>query len=308
MWQPLASRQTLIQRASLLQKIRAYFDRESVIEVEVPVIGERGVTDLHVDALELEISAKEHYLQTSPEYFMKRLLAAGLGDIYYLGKAFRRDQPGRIHHHEFTMLEWYRLGFNDQSLIDDVFQLIAFLKPDVPTTKFSYEQVFQQHVGLNPHTASVNELKQRAHESLDLSWDDDDRSTWLDLLFSHLVEANLPQGLCAIYDYPACQSALAKLGNSESGQTVAKRFECFYSGVELANGYWELTDPSEQLKRFELDNQLRGLANKKKMALDTDFLAAVEHGLPECAGVALGIDRLVMALLELPSIERQRSF
>lgn len=308
MWQPKASIETLKQRAEILKKIRTFFEARHVLEVDVPLIGEYSVTDPYLDALSIEREGKAHFLQTSPEYFMKRLLAVGCESIYYLGKAFRADELGRTHMPEFTMLEWYRSGFDDQQLMNEVIDLLNFLKPGLTVYKVSYEDIFFRYTRLNPHSASSAVLKEFAHSQLDISWEDDDKSGWLDLIFTHCVEPNLHEGLYAIYHYPACQCALAKTQCDDSGVNVAKRFELYFNGVELANGYWELTDAREQRRRFEDDNQKRRALGKPTREIDPAFMNAIESGLPECAGVALGVDRLVMALLSLSSIDQQSSF
>lgn len=308
MWQPQASIGVLQQRADIIKAIRSFFANKHVLEVDVPVLGEYGVTDPYIDALTASINDRPHYLQSSPEYFMKRLLAAGAGDMYYLGKAFRKDEVGRLHHHEFTMLEWYRLGFDDRQLVDEVIELIKHLDDNICVQRASYADVFYDQLGLDPHLCSDKELSLLAKQLLNINWDNEPRSTWLDLLFSHCIEPELKRGLYVIYDYPACQSALAKVADDEHGRTTAKRFEFFLNGVELANGYWELTDAEEQRLRFEDDNKKRNSLGKPQIAMDTNLLAAMESGLPECAGVALGVDRLVMGLLGLANISEQRSF
>ena len=308
MWEPKANIATLEARADIVHRIRNFFQRRGVMEVDVPALGEHSVTDPYLDALSLTLSGKQHFLQTSPEYFMKRLLCAGSGDIFYLGKAFRADEKGRNHRPEFSMLEWYRLGFGDADLIKDVFELVLSLKPETSTQCLSYREIFEQHLGLNPHTATLAQLRARALDITDVSFDSDNRSMWLDLLFTHVIEPNLPRGLVAVCDYPACQSALARLGENRFGEPVAKRFEVFFDGLELANGYWELSDFQEQKARFDADNNLRQTLGKESVIPDTAFLAAIESGLPDCAGVALGVDRLVMRLLGLADISEQLSF
>ncbi len=308
MWQPHAAVQILRSRSKLLQKTRAYFEQRDVLEVDVPVIGEHGVTDPFVDALMLGHDKLAKYLQTSPEYFMKRLLAAGVGDIFYLGKAFREDPSTRFHHHEFTMLEWYRLGYDDQQLMSEVADLITILLPDVNVKRMSYEELFLDIVGVNPHQSTGPALAEIAKKHVDVRWQDESKSTWLDLIFTHVIEPQLTDGLYGVYDYPECQSALARVVAHDQGYKVAKRFEFFLNGVELANGYWELADVEEQKIRFCKDNELRRLLGKDEIPVDCNFLAAMEHGLPDCAGVALGVDRLVMQTLKLSSIQDQRCF
>lgn len=308
MWQPSASFTALQQRAKILSDIRAFFASNNVLEVDVPVIGASSVTDPHLDSLALVVNTKDYYLQTSPEFFMKRLLAAGYGDMYYLGKAFRQDESGRYHNPEFTMLEWYRLGFDDQQLMDEVISLVALFKPDLVVEKITYGDIFMRCTGLNPYVASAEELKKYAKKHIDFQWDDSNKSTWLDLIFSHVIEPRMSSGLTVVYDYPGEQAALAKTALNIAGDKIAKRFECFLQGVELANGYWELTDPIEQAKRFESDNVMRKTMHKKEIYADAKLLAALQQGMPECAGVALGVDRLVMALTDAERLAAVQSF
>lgn len=309
MWKPTANIHTLKKRAEYLQKIRAFFFERSVTEIDVPVIGECSVTDPFLDALSV-VEREDHagYLQTSPEYFMKRLLAAGSGDIYYLGKAFRAEEQGRIHHREFTMLEWYREGFDDQALMREVVDLVRYLDASAVVEYVSYHDVFERYLGANPHVLSLSELKALAREKAELSFDSDDMNTWLDLLFTHCVEPNLASGLVCIFDYPESQAALARVEMTQEGYSVAKRFEVYLNGIELANGYYELRDAQEQRWRFEADNLKRKKLGKKQIEIDSKLMAAITTGLPDCAGVALGVDRLMMILLGAESIAQQRSF
>jgi len=307
-WRPSASVSTLQQRAHLLARIRNFFCERNVLEVDTPCIGEYSVTDPHLEGIVLQRAGAEYFLQTSPEYFMKRLLAAGSGDIYSLGKAFREDEVGRIHSPEFTMLEWYRLGFDEQALIDEVIALMRELDAEISVTKASYGELFIECCGIDPHACSADDLARYAKAHLDIGFELNSKSDWLDLLFTHCVEPSFGEGLVVVYDYPSCQSALARVVDNASGVSVAKRFECYLNGVELANGYWELTDYNEQKRRFAADNQARLDMGKIGKAVDPYFLAALEQGLPECSGVALGVDRLMMALLTLDSIAEQRTF
>ena len=289
--------QLIEKRASVLHRIREYFDQQGVFEVEVPLLGSSSVTDPHLSAISAQCQNRNFFLQTSPEYFMKRLLAEGSGDIYYLGKAFRNDEHGRLHNPEFTMLEWYRTEMNDVELMDDLGALLHHLAPlqvDLQIDHFSYGDIFEKYVGLNPHQASTEELAAAAKQQLDVQFSDEPKSTWLDLLFSHLVEKHLKNPTFVV-DYPECQSALARL-QSAGDYNVAKRFELFWHGLELANGYWELTDVNVQRQRFMQDNKTREAMGLPQISLDENFLAALEKGLPECAGVALGVDRLMMCL------------
>lgn len=307
-WQPTATIETLRHRAKILAHIRQFFEIRDVFEVDVPVLSETGVTDLHVDCLQTRVSGNTQYLQSSPEYFMKRLLASGSGSIYYLGKAFRDGELGRRHHSEFTMLEWYRTGWDECQLIEEVASLLRELGLDYDVQTLMYGDVFEQVVGLNPHAAPLAELQQKAASIAGSDFSNESRSTCLDLIFSVSVEPQLPSGLVFIRNYPACQAALARLSKDEGGNTTARRFEAFLNGIELANGYYELIDPVEQKSRFDADIALRRAAGKPVMPVDTKLLTAMESGLPTCAGVALGVDRLLMQLLGADDISRVMPF
>lgn len=291
----------LAKRAELLKNIRSFYDDREVMEVDVPALGISTVTDPYIQSFSCSNSDVNNdpgfFLQTSPEFYMKRLLSQGAGDMYYLGKAYRKEESGAKHSPEFTMLEWYRLGFCDRVLIEEVFELISSLKADVKPTRASYRCVFEQVVGVNPYDCPIEELQRIAKETLNIEWQDSNINTWLDVLFTHLVEPEFKGQLIAVYDYPSSQCALARLGKSECGRhTVAKRFEIFWDGIELANGYHELTDSVEQKRRFLSDNTLRKSMNMPEIPLDVNLLDALERGLPDCAGVALGVDRLLMCL------------
>lgn len=283
-------------RAGLLAKIREFFALRGLMEVEVPVIGPSAVSDPHIESLALILGGKYYYLQSSPESFIKRLLAQGCDSLYYLGKAFRCEEQGARHNPEFTMLEWYRLGYSDTELMQEVDEFFKSLRPELSAERFSYAQLFETWVGLNPHTATAEQLCQVARQLLAVTWTDMDKNFWLDLLFSHLVEPKL-QALTIVYDFPLSQAALAKKGADVLGRDVAKRFEVFWQGMELANAYWELTDADEMYRRFTEDNKKRESMNKSNIKLDKKLLRAHQDGLPECAGIALGVDRLAMCLL-----------
>lgn len=316
-WQPTATIEAIARRAELYADIRAYFSAQNVLEVEVPVLGDYGVTDVHIDNPEGTVGGRKVYLQSSPEYFLKRLLAAYGRAVYSLGKAFREGESGARHHREFTMLEWYRPAWDEHQLMDDVAGLMSAIgfETDTPGTlisatepqRLSYRDAFFTATGLDPHRAADAELRELAAQ-LGLSSGSDFRSTCLDFIFSFKVEPNLPMGLVFIYDYPAAQAALAKLSEDRHGNPVARRFEAFLNRMEVANGYWELCDADEQRQRFEADNQARIALGKKPMAIDEAILAALSHGLPECAGVALGLDRVLMQLLGVSSISEVLSF
>lgn len=305
-WQPTASIPTLQARALALAHIRAFFSERGVMEVETPQLAATTVTDPQLDSLSLVAGAG--FLQTSPEYFMKRLLSAGSGPIFSMAKAFRADEQGKHHSPEFTMLEWYRPGFDDRQLAEEVVNLVGSLAPASRVQRNSYAELFQQACGLNPHQATVVELRQLAGEALDIHWLDENKSLWLDLLFTHLVEPTFSDCVQVVFDYPECQSALAKVEQNAQGEWIARRFEVYWKGLELANGYWELTDANEQRRRFDADVAARKTMNKRHIEPDQGLLAALDAGMPACAGVALGVDRLLMCLLELTSIEQVQSF
>ena len=288
-------------RAGLLAKIREFFANRGLMEVDVPVIGPSTVSDPHIESLSLILGGKAYFLQSSPEYFIKKLLAQGCDSLYYLGKAFRCEELGSRHNPEFTMLEWYRLGFSDTELMQEVSELFSFLKLDISMQRFTYAQVFETWVGVDPHGASVEQLRDLAKQLLDVTWAEDDKNFWLDLLFTHLVEPKL-QAPTIVYDYPASQAALAKIGLDVMGQEVAKRFEVYWQGIELGNAYWELTDADELYRRFSEDNKKRQAMGKNPIALDKKFLRAHQDGLPECAGIAMGVDRLLMCIIGAKNI------
>ncbi len=296
---PGVSLQVLAARAQWLSAIRNYFRVHNVLEVDVPVLGACTVTDPHLDAL--SVDGGYGYLQTSPEFFMKRLLAWGSGSIYFLGKAFRADESGRQHRPEFTLLEWYRTGIDDRQLVRDMTDLLRSLQPDIVTEQYSYGELFIRVLGVCPHTATAAELASVAAEHIDFSGPMSTASDWLDLLFSHLIQPRL-QAPTFVMDYPARQCALARICPNDNGIPVARRFELFWKGRELANGYWELTDPHEQEARFQLDQTVRRQLGKPVPAYDQHLLAALHAGLPACSGVALGFDRLLMCLLDADDI------
>lgn len=325
-WQPDASIHSLQRRALLNRQIRQFFEQRHVLEVETPLLAQHPVSDPYIECLKLATPERDYFLQSSPEYAMKRLLAAGSGDIYSLAKVFRAAESGRRHNIEFTMLEWYRLGLNDQQLMAEVAELVQSLYAAIssvegsssPTNRpieplplryISYRDVFLEHVQIDPHAASLAQLQACIDESLDMGeYRCEDVSSALDIIISQLIEPQLDNGLLFIYDYPASQAALARTSKNEQGQVVAKRFEMFLNGMELANGYWELQDARELRARFESDNKQRALSGLPCVSLDERLLAAMEAGLPECAGVALGVDRLLLQLSKAEHIKETLSF
>ncbi len=308
-WRPVASLATLQARAKLLADVRRFFFERGVLEVEVPVLAETTATDLHIDSFRVESDGMQGFLQTSPEFFMKRLLAAGSGPIYSLGKVFRAGEQGRRHNIEFTMLEWYRPDWDARQLMAEVAELVVGLMPgDVPVAYLDYGQQFEACTGLNPHLAELSQVQSLASRLSGGNFSNQGRATCLDLIFSQMVEPSLPLGLVFVNDFPACQAALARLEKNADGTLVARRFEAFLNRVELANGYFELTDSVEQRSRFLADNALRKAAGKRELPVDEQLLAALASGMPCCAGVALGIDRLLMQMLGLTNIAEVLGF
>lgn len=301
----------LLARARLNREIRTFFEERSVLEVETPVLGTATVTDVNLESLRSTCQVagvvEDRFLQTSPEYAMKRLLCAGSGPIYQICKAFRDAETGRFHNPEFTLLEWYRPGYDHHQLMDELDALIQRLLGLPAAQKTTYRDVMQLHAGLDPATGTIASLSSQAHalgvqdEGLGLSADD-----YLDLILTHKVQPALGPGATFIYDYPATQAALARIRPGDP--PLAERFELFIDGVEVANGYHELTDPVEQRERFLHDLEQRRLRGLPTPAMDERFLRALEAGLPPCAGVALGLDRILMIATGKTSLEEVLTF
>jgi len=317
-WQPSASFEVMQQRARMLEKLRAFFSARKVLEVETPIFSHAATTDLHIDSFQLNDPDMkwQGYLHTSPEFAMKRLLAAGSGSIYQVSKVFRRAEQGARHNPEFTLLEWYRVGFDHHQLMQEVDELVrTLLNKNVElaeTQVFSYQTIFEQQLGINPHTVTVEELnacaKQHGYpEVIGLGNNESDKDSWLELLMSQVIEPALPKNCPVfIYDFPASQASLARIRDGEF--PVAERFELYINGMELANGFHELTDSNEQLQRFEKDNQQRQQQGKQQVVMDDNLLMALDEGLPDCAGVALGLDRLLMLATGAERIDDVLSF
>lgn len=306
-WRPTASLETLRMRARMLARIRAFFAARGVLEVETPLLSQAATTDTHLESLAVPLARERRYLHTSPEFPMKRLLAAGSGDIYQIAKVFRADEGGRLHNPEFSMLEWYRLGFDHVALMDEVEALLEDALAGsielAPTERLSYAQAFERHAGLEPHHADAAACEAAARRLGVAVEGTLHRDDWLDLLMGVVVGPALPRDrFTIVYDYPASQAALARLRRREDGVEVAARFEVFWGEVELANGFHELTDAAEQRRRFEADLARRAGAGQPLVPVDERLLAALEAGLPDCAGVALGFDRLVMLAAQATDI------
>ncbi len=315
LWQPSCSIELLQKRARMLNCIRAFFLERNVLEVETPLLSHACGTEPQLDFFTtiFEFAKPEKlFLQTSPEFAMKRLLAAGSGSIYQICKAFRNNEVGRFHNPEFTILEWYRVGFDLNDLMDEVEGLFAELseyKFESPKRIF-YAEIFEHYTGLNALVFSFETYSAFAiqHEIQEvITFCGKNHAIWLDYLFSFFVQPHLGEnGLCLIYGYPACQSALARLNQDNS--LVADRFEVFLNGIELGNGFYELSDSIEQNRRFNNEIQLREREDLPKVVKDKRLLAALKSGLPDCSGIAIGLDRLLMTLVEAETISDVLSF
>ena len=311
-WRPGAAPEALRARAELLSSVRDFFAGHGVLEVETPLLCRSGATDPSIEPLRVDRGqsvAAPRYLQTSPEYAMKRLLAAGSGPIFQIARAFRDGEAGARHNPEFTLLEWYRPNFDHHRLMQEVAELVCRCLGPRPWRKCSYRQLFLDILGVDPFTASTPELERLARAGMDPGEMRGDRDLWLDLLMSHRVEPHLagPE-MVFVYDYPASQAALARTGLVED-VLVGHRFELYVDALELANGYFELTDADEQRRRFLADNQRRERAGLPSLPLDERLLTAMrESPLPDCSGVALGLDRLLMLALGVGDIRAVLAF
>ena len=306
-WKSGVDLATLKYRSFVMKELRRFLSNRGVLEIDVPVVGRSSVTDPGVSSFDVSSEHFRGFLQTSPEYFMKRLLASGSGDIFSLGKAFRAEEKGPAHNPEFTILEWYRINWDEHQLIEEVVDLVSVFTPSVNLLKISYGELFQQILGLNPHNAELSELQSRAEEANFGSWFTSFRSGCLDVLFETFVRPNMPKGLVILFDYPACQRALAQL-HSVDGQQVSRRFEVFLNNSELANGYFELNNFSDHQNRFNEDRRERHAMGKLLPEDDLLLLEAVKSGLPDCAGVAFGVDRLLVQLLGAARIDEIMPF
>ena len=290
----------LQQRASLLSHIRGFFAQRGVLEVTTPLMSPTANPDPAIEP----IMAGDSYLRTSAEFAMKRLLAGGSGDIYELGPVFRAGESGRMHAPEFTMLEWYRCDWRYSELIAEVTELLHHVAPgtftDWPQRVISYAELFEEFAAVDPHSASTSELAAccagEPFRAAQMS-----RNDWLDLVLATVIQPALPaRAITYVHEYPADQAALAKI--RAGTPPVAERFELYLGQLELANGYQELTDANEQRRRFNAQNKQRRQLGLAVLPIDEEFVAALEQGLPECTGVALGVDRLLMSILDISDI------
>lgn len=305
-WRPTCSLELLRSRAQMLYDIREFFAKRAVLEVETPLLCHGSATDPHLAFFTTDYFSpplrQTLFLQTSPEFAMKRLIAAGSGSIYQIAKAFRNGESGRFHNPEFTLLEWYRVGFKLPQLMAEIAELIELLFKGVralnPPTRISYQDLFHSYTGLNPLLFSHQDycayaMDNQLSEAVSLCGHD--HGLWLDFIFSHKIQPHLgANALCMVYGYPACQASLARL--NEDNPKITDRVEIFINGIELGNGYFELADAEEQNKRFDQDCAVRQQKNLSGAVKDHSLIAALQAGLPECSGMAIGLDRLLMLL------------
>ena len=306
LWRPSAKADALEIRACLLAEIRKFFSTRGVLEVETPLLASATATDPYIRSMR---TMEGSYLQTSPESYMKRILAAGYGPIYQICKAFRAGEIGDYHNPEFTLLEWYRPGFDHRDLMDEVEGLLQVVADAPHIERFTYKQVFEQHIGLDPHLATVAELQRAGREfvSIEVVGEPEGRLEWLDLLMGHCIQPKLGnRNPVFVFDFPIEMAALAQIRRDDP--KVVERFELFWHGIELANGYHELTDGDEQLHRIEADQDRRQYLGFEVVPVDKRLLGALASGLPKSAGVALGLDRLLMVLTSAASISEILSF
>lgn len=344
-WRPTASLIHLHLRATILAKIRTFFAERQVLEVETPLLSHATVTDVHLHSFKTDYTLQPLlippyqgennvsppaqkknnlvppdkggkggsmlYLQTSPEFAMKRLLAAGSGPIYQITKAFRNEgELGRFHNPEFTMLEWYRPGFNHHDLMDEVDDFLQLILQTAPAERSSYAEAFAHYADLNPHTISLADLKNRTQQLIPelININQYDHTSCLHLILSHIIEPQFGQHNrpTFLYDFPVAQAALARI--RPDNPPVAERFEVYLAGIELANGFHELADAQEQRQRFINDLSHRQTMGYPTVPVDEHLLAALQHGLPNCAGIALGIDRLIMLAAKANTLAEVMSF
>lgn len=319
-WLPSASLAQLKARAIMLKKIRDFFTLQNVLEVETPSLSQAAVTDVHLQCFKTQFLGRNIsdkplvnggvplYLQTSPEFHMKRLLSAGSGCIYQISKVYRNEESGRFHNPEFSLLEWYRVGFDHHQLMDEMQSLLMLILNCKIPSRCTYQEAFITYLNVDPLTATIDKLKLAgAHLQLGEVLDNEmDKDTILQLLFCIAIEPRIGQEEpCFVYDFPASQAALARI--NEQDPRVADRFEVYYKSVELANGFHELNNSAEQLSRFQADNRLRQKMALSEMPIDQRFVACLDH-LPHCAGVAVGLDRLLMLCSEQSHINDVLSF
>ena len=293
-WEPSAGIDELRARAAMLAEVRAFMSSRSVMEVDTPSLGQFAITDPNIELFEVATPDGTRFLQSSPEYAMKRLLASGSGDIFQLGRVFRSGEHGGRHNPEFVMLEWYRVDWTHYQLMREVAELIAETLRLSTWQIWSLDALLDHFCQINLHDAAELELKVAAENAGIDVVGDLDKLDYLDLLMTHVVEPGIASwGLVFIVDFLEQQAALSRI-IERSGNSVAARFEAYVHGVELANGYWEESDPNILMRRFEADNDLRASRGQPVRKIDERLISASRAGVPDCAGVAVGFDRLLM--------------
>jgi len=318
-WQPTASLEMLKIKARLLSKLRAFFADKDILEVQTPILSQAGNTEPTIETFVTQQQENSKhviqpsFLNTSPEFAMKRLLAAGCDSIYQITPAFRQDEQGKRHNPEFTLLEWYRIDFDHHALMGEVNALLRFVTKDFLNLErsqfYSYQDAMIKFADVDPFTASIEQLKSATENAgiEVIGMDDALHDSWLDLLMSQVVETNLPLNCPVfIYDYPASQAALAKI--RKGTPDVAERFELYINGMELANGFHELIDAEEQAERFHSQQLQRKELGLPGIPADHHLIEALKHGMPECAGVAIGLDRLLMVITGAEHINEVLTF
>jgi len=310
-WSPSATQKVRKLRAGMLQDIRAFFFEQDVLEVDTPALSKAGNTDPYIQSFRFDNSLSSRYLHTSPEYSMKRLLAAGSGDIYQICKVWREGESGNNHNPEFTLLEWYRVGFSYQQLMQEVASLLLQLLPSLKKDSqiCSYEQLFLEKFKINPHIASKETLANCVSENINgLSADSLDKQAMLDALLTHCIEPDFDKScLTFVFDYPASQSALAQI-REQADYSVAERFEVYIGSIELGNGYQEEVDYQRNKLILHSENLMRKKCNLETVTEDFLFLEASRKGIPRSAGVAIGLDRVLMCISGEKSIQKVINF
>ncbi len=292
-----------------MRRLREFFHQQGFVEVETPLAANEIIPELHIEPICLESG---DFLQASPELHMKRLLAVGATAIFQVTRSFRGDERGRLHNPEFTIVEWYRAGDDMWAGIDLLDELTQSLLSTPPAARTTYAEIFRRAIDLDPHMATIAELStaaEMANIDVPAGMDRDNRDEWLNLLLATRVEPQLGRDKPEIvYHYPASQASLAKIVPADAGNDVAERFELYYRGIELANGFHELTDAAEQRRRFQIVNAARIANGRRALPLPESLLAALAHGLPDCTGVALGFDRLAMLAVGAQEISDVMAF
>ncbi|VFP88343.1 elongation factor P--(R)-beta-lysine ligase [Candidatus Erwinia haradaeae] len=317
-WRPSASLYNLIQRSITIKKIRYFFSKRNILEVETPSMSRYTVTDINLSPFQTHFMypnwTKQNkkfslWLTTSPEYHMKRLLASGSGAIYQLSRSFRNEEIGRYHNPEFTILEWYQPGYDMYNLMDEVDQLLQFILGCKPAESLSYQEVFLRYLNIDPLLENKKNLSEAAQTlgASNVTKNEKNRDILLQLLFINGIEDKIgKEKPIFIYNFPANQAGLAAISSKDF--RVAERFEVYFQGIELANGFHELTDSKEQRKRFKKDNQKRSAMNLPIHPIDLYLLDALKTGMPDCSGVAVGVDRLVMIALKANQLSEVIAF